>query len=47
MSHVFISHATKDDAVVDKIFDALDKAGIDTWVDHKRLKPSDDWETGI
>lgn len=33
---LFISHATKDDAQVNIIADALDAAGIATWVDHRK-----------
>ena len=44
MKPIFISHATADDAAVDRIHAALTAAGIDMWVDHKRLKPGDDWE---
>ncbi len=48
MTKIFISHATADDAIVDRIAVALNKAHIDTWIDHQHgLKPGDDWSLGI
>lgn len=42
---IFISHATKDDTLVDTIAEKLD-AHADVWIDHKKgLSPSDpDWQ---
>ncbi len=47
---IFISHATKDDALVDTIAEKLD-VHVTTWIDHKEnfgLSPSDpDWEYAL
>ncbi|PJF33543.1 MAG: hypothetical protein CUN49_18330, partial [Candidatus Thermofonsia Clade 1 bacterium] len=34
-----ISHATEDDAIADKIFDALSAAGLRVWLDHREGIP--------
>ncbi len=48
MIDLFISHATADDATVDRIHEALSKAGIETWVDHQRgIEPGDNWSKEI
>ncbi len=48
MKPIFISHATKDDAVVDRIAGGLNAAGLETWIDHQHgLKPGVDWSLGI
>lgn len=47
MTHVFVSHATADDPFVTRIHDALERASINTWVDHKDIAPGEDWEKAI
>ena len=45
---IFISHATADDAFVDRLYDRLSTAGLNPWADHKHgLSPGDDWSKGI
>src|SRR4051812_18025942 len=44
---LFVSHATADDDLVNRLIDRLQAAGIDTWVDHKRLATGDDWPSAI
>ncbi|MBL8156578.1 MAG: TIR domain-containing protein, partial [Anaerolineae bacterium] len=44
MSHIFVSHATPDDARVSAIHDALQAAGLEVWVDHEdAIGPGDNW----
>jgi len=40
---VFISHATSDDAVADRIAKKLGEAGISVWCDHRTLCPGQTW----
>ncbi len=47
MTHLFVSHATTDDAVVTRIHDQLEAAGLNAWVDHKDIHAPMDWETAI
>ncbi len=48
MPDVFISHSTRDDARVTELHDQLEAAtGRDMWVDHKDIKPSDNWQVEI
>jgi tetratricopeptide (TPR) repeat protein len=44
---VFISHSSKDDAVVEKICHALRGQGIDVWDDARQLAPGDQLELEI
>jgi dipeptidyl aminopeptidase/acylaminoacyl peptidase len=44
---VFISHSTKNDDVVTRIAGALREAGIETWVDHQNIQPSEDWDESV
>ena len=44
---VFVSHSSRDDAMVDRIRVALETAGIDVWVDHVYIEPRDDWDGAI
>ncbi len=47
MTTVFISHATKDDAAVDQLAAALEAAGLELWVDHRKIRPADNWSAEI
>ncbi len=48
MPHVFLSHATADDAVIDRLHDALEAAtSVNIWVDHRDILPGDEWQTAI
>lgn len=49
MSHIFISHATADDASVDRIVDRLEQeTEHEFWVDHRNLKPPEsNWRGAI
>ncbi len=48
MPAVFISHATKDDAEVTRIHDALEKlTGVEMWVDHKDIRAGENWDKTI
>ena len=46
---IFVSHATKDDESVSRLFEALKEAtGCTFWVDHHHLKsPEDNWREAI
>ncbi|MBI1259916.1 MAG: TIR domain-containing protein [Chloroflexi bacterium] len=44
---LFVSHATTDDGFVNRIDEALKAAGIETWIDHKRLPVGGDWHNQI
>jgi len=41
---VFISYAREDEAYALKIFDDLDKVGIEPWIDQKKLLPGHNWQ---
>ncbi len=43
MADVFISYSRQDRAVVGRLDAALQRAGIDTWVDYEDIPPSYDW----
>lgn len=48
MSEVFISHATDDgDEIIDKIASYIEDSGLNTWVDHHNIQPSDNWQEAI
>jgi hypothetical protein len=44
---IFISHASGDDAIVTRLHDALEGAGLDAWVDHLDITGSDNWNQEI
>jgi tetratricopeptide (TPR) repeat protein len=44
---VFISHDSRNDAIVTRIHDALEAAGLDAWVDHHDITGGDDWNQRI
>lgn len=44
---VFISYATPDRDAVDRHVDALERAGIDVWMDHRRLMAGQNWDEEI
>lgn len=46
-STVFISHASEDDAVADLISEELTNRGIDTWLDHHKLRSGQFWPEEI
>jgi hypothetical protein len=48
MTLIFISHATKDDPSVDRIYQALAAANLPAWVDHiNAISAGDDWHQAI
>jgi len=44
---VFISYASEDAARAKRLFDALEGAGFDTWLDKTRLEGGDRWDSTI
>ena len=44
---LFVSHATQDDDFVNRIDDRLKAAGIETWIDHRRLVVGGNWHNAI
>ena len=44
---VFLSYASQDEAVVRKIRDALEAAGVEVWFDQRRLEGGDDFDQQI
>ena len=40
---VFLSYASEDRAIVDRIKEQLDEAGIDAWFDRAELQPGGSW----
>ena len=44
---VFISYASQDVAVAQKLHDALQHAGVDVWFDKRQLESGDDWDVKI
>ncbi len=48
MPAIFLSHATKNDAEVTQIHDALEKlTGVEIWVDHKDIRNGENWDKTI
>ncbi len=47
MSHIFISHARKDDAIAQKIHDALKARGIESWLDSVDVQSTETWESQV
>lgn len=47
MVHIFISHSAKDNTFALKLSQAIQDAGIETWVDRKRIKSGDRWLKSI
>ena len=48
MTHIFVSHSSKDDDTVTRIHDALEATtGREVWVDHQDIPPGADWQTAI
>jgi hypothetical protein len=48
MSHIFVSHATADHPIVNKICDELEKKSIQLWVDHRKGIPiGENWTSVI
>ncbi len=48
MTHIFVSHSSKDDDQVTLIHDALEAAtGREVWVDHQDIAPGADWQIAI
>lgn len=45
--HLFISHADTDNMIADRLVMGLESLDVQTWVDHKQLKPSHHWEQEI
>jgi hypothetical protein len=43
MARVFISHATQDDSVAEKIYESLLESGIRAWLDNVDIDPQTDW----
>jgi hypothetical protein len=43
MARVFISHATHDNPVANRIYDALTASGIRAWLDNVDIDPQTDW----
>lgn len=44
---VFLSYASEDRAIVERMAHALDRAGVDCWFDRQQLEGGDDWEAKI
>ena len=47
MNQIFISHSTRDAAVVTPIVDALQSQGLKPWYDVRQLTPGDDLDQEI
>jgi hypothetical protein len=47
MSMIFISHAVADDEMANRISEALQNAGVETWVDHRDIQPGQRWIPSI
>jgi hypothetical protein len=44
---IFISHDSRDDAIVTQIHDKLEAAGINAWADHHDIAPGDDFDQRV
>ena len=42
--HIFISHASQDDNIADRVYMALQASGIDAWLDHVVIQAGDNWD---
>jgi WD40 repeat protein len=47
MTDIFISYSRKDKAFVTRLFEALESAGRDVWLDVKRIPPTAEWMAEI
>ncbi len=47
MAHVFISYSSKDRAIANTIGDSLKNRGHNIWIDQKKIKVGDQWDTSI
>jgi len=47
LRHVFISYVTEDGEKVRKLSQELERQGLKTWLDKRRLRPGEEWETAI
>ena len=48
MTRLFISHATKDDDIINALHTQLVKEGIETWIDHKEgITVGENWDVSI
>lgn len=47
MSHIFITHARKDDASAQKLHDALKARGVESWLDLLDVQAEENWETEV
>jgi TIR domain len=45
--HVFLSYAFEDKARVDEVYNALQRQGIDVWLDRLELRPATKWDKTI
>ena|SRR5215475_570559 len=44
---VFITYATKDEALASKLASSLEEAGLDAWYDKREILPGDNWAEKI
>ncbi len=44
---VFISYASEDRRVADKLANRLNRAGFSAWIDRRRLRPGDSWQRTV
>jgi hypothetical protein len=47
MSHVFLSYSRRDQAFVDRLIAALERAGLDVWIDRDDIPGGAEWEATI
>jgi WD40 repeat protein len=47
MSHIFISHSSRDDDFITRLAADLRAAGLQTFVDHEDIQPSQDWDATV
>jgi len=47
VTHVFISHSHLNDDFVNRLAADLRAAGVQTWVDHENILPSQDWDDAV
>jgi len=45
--HLFISHASENDAFVNQLAADLESAGVQTWVDHHDIPPGANWDRSV
>lgn len=47
MGHIFVSYSRQDQETVDRIIEAIKRAGRDVWIDREKLKEGELWRASV